>query len=203
MAEVDEAAPDRKRLLVIGGVAAGLALAAGGYFLLSGGDSTEDLGTVPGARAKTVAPAPTAKKVPARTVKRTTTVPAVSTVKLGRDPFIALYTVPVASGPAGGTTDTGTSGTGTGTTTDGSTDTASEPYSLTLLGITGTDVKTYAFSVAGTKKSVVAAQKFGKYGELVVLSTSKNAKGVVTGALIQVGDDDPVVIDLGEKITVL
>lgn len=189
----DEVGTDKKRLIIAGGLAAALVLGAGGFLLLSGGGEEETGLVVPAAKR------PAVVKPATKVVKPATKVPVISAAKLGRDPFIARYTVPVAP-PAAPvtTTPTDTTGTGTGTET-----TATEPYSLTLLSITGSDAKLYGFNVDGTKKTVVAAQRFGTYGELVVLAYIKNTKGVITGALLQVGDDDPVTVDLGEKISVL
>ena len=205
MAPEDTSSADNKKKIIAAGVLGALVLGYGGYTLLSGGDSSSPQAFVPIKRA----PITKAKVVPAKAKKapaKTASVPAASTVKLGRDPFLALYRVPVAAAP--GTSDstttpvTTTAGTSTGTS-GGSTTPTSSPYALKLTSIKGTDAKLYTFSVAGTAKTVVAAQKFGKYGELVVLAYIKDAKGNPIGALLQVGDDDPVGVKVGEKITVL
>lgn len=201
--EVSEGGRD-KRVVVLGGVAAAAVLGFAGYhFLLAGGSSTdevESLGLPKPSVTKKVAPTATKAKTPAKA--KPASVPAATTVKLGRDPFLALYTVPVAAAPAAGSGDTTTGTTTTPGTTTGSTGgvTTSAPYSLALKSLTASS---FTFTYGGATKSVVQGQKFGKYGELVVLSTAKNAKGAVVGALIQVGDDDPVTIKLGEKLTVL
>ena len=167
------------------------------------------------------------------TVAPVAKVPAKSTEHLGRDPFKALYVQPVAAvaglgGPAAGPltaipgptgTKTGTTGTSTGTkpgttgTSTGTTGTgtgstpvdASAPYALQLVSISppSPEVRLFAFKVAGVSKTVLPAQRFGKYGELIVLAYTKTPTGAVTGALIQVGDDSPIDVRLGEKITVL
>ena len=115
----DEPAQSRRSLLVLGAVGGALALAAGGYFLLGGGGGAgaSELVAQPTSRSPVVAVAPTA-------AKKLVVLPAVSKVRLGRDPFLALYIPPVvslAAPPTGsGTTPTGTIGTGTtGTGTSG------------------------------------------------------------------------------------
>ena len=99
----------RRNLVVLGAVAAVL-VAGGAFFLFSGGDETsEDVAFVPTtARPVAAAPAPKVAKLPVATK-----------VPLGRNPFKALYVVPVAAaGAPGGTpqitptsTTTPTSGT--------------------------------------------------------------------------------------------
>jgi len=60
----------------------------------------------------------------------------------------------------------------------------------------------FTWNVGGTSKQVLAAQKFGKYGELVTLTYVKSSTNKVLGAVVQVGDDEPIAVKLGEKITV-
>ena len=57
--------------------------------------------------------------------------------------------------------------------------------------------------MAGKSVTVIPAQRFGKYGELVVLAYTRNAAGTATGVIIQVGDDNPIDIKIGEKVSVL
>ena len=105
----DEPAQSRRSLLVLGAVGGAIALAAGGYFLLGGGRGAgaSELVAQPTSRTSVVAMAPTA-------TKQLVVLPAVSKVRLGRDPFLALYIPPVVllAGPAtgSGTTGTGTTG---------------------------------------------------------------------------------------------
>src|SRR4051812_19103075 len=86
----DEAASNRKAVFVAGGVAAALVLVVGGWFFLSGGASSEEAAFVP---HKTVRPAVTAPKVVVKPAKK---LPAAYKAQLGRDPFKALYVIPVA-----------------------------------------------------------------------------------------------------------
>ena len=101
----DEPAQSRRSLLVLGAVGGALALAAGGYFLLGrgGGAGASELVAQPTSRTPVVATVPTRAKKPV-------VLPAVSKVRLGRDPFLALYIPPVVSPAA---TGSGTTGTGT------------------------------------------------------------------------------------------
>lgn len=204
--EAPEASNNRRNILLVGGLAA-VVLAGGGYFFLAGGSSSDtasDSFVVPHHKApvtKTVA-----KKAPAAKAK-TVIVPATSTVPIGRNPFKVLYVAPVqtssTSSSGSTTTSSTTTGTTTGTTSGTTTKTAS--YSLTLLSITGGTggyAHQFTFSLGGTKKTVLIGQKFGNYGELQVLTFTRTASGKVTGALVQVGDDDPVPVSIGQKITV-
>jgi hypothetical protein len=210
-----EASQSRKPLLILGGVAGAVALGAAGFFLLHGGGSSDNTTAfVPirhGIVNNVVHPSKTTHAAVKPAVKK---LPVVSVARLGRDPFKALYVVPAAA-PAGATTPTTTTPGTTTTTPAGSTTsttsgtttpttTATTPYTLQLLTINGPagTSKTFVFLVGGVRKTVIAAQKFGKYGELVTLNWVKNAKGTPIAAVIQVGDDDPVAIKIGEKLTV-
>ena len=210
VAYADDVDPNRKKLLLAGGGLAAVVLLAGGWFLFGGGgDSSTDTAFVPVHRAPrpaVVAPKTTpAKKLPAPYKER-----------LGRDPFKALYVVPVAApaapaapAPAAPTTTTtgttGSTGTGTTTTGTGTTTPTTTRYTLKLLSISkpSPEVRFTTWSVGGTKTTVIPAQRFGKYGEIVVLAFSKNAAGVVDKAIIQVGDDSPMDVAIGESVSVL
>lgn len=216
--EVEQIAPEgrsRRTVLVAGGLAAALVLGGGGYFLLGGGSSDT-------AASGPLAPLPHSLKPATRSVipakgaaKPAAKVPATSTVPIGRDPFKALYVQPVAApaAAAGTTPTTGAAPTTSGSSTtasSGGTSTSTAPaptasYALTLLKVTGGtngSAPIFTWSVDGAGKTVLAAQKFGKYGELVTLSWVKSSTGRALGAIVQVGDDEPVAVRIGEKITV-
>jgi len=192
-----------KKVLVAGALAAAVALGGAGYFLLlSGGDSTDQglVAPVRKATTKTVKPAvTTAKKA---TAAKAAVVPATSTARLGRDPFRALYVLQPEK-PAGTTT-------APSTTSSSSTSTAPKPgaeYPLKLVsftnkGMANANTYLFTFTVDGVKKTVMQGQRFGKYGELVVLGYAANSKGKVVGAIIQVGDDNPFGVLAGETISV-
>ena len=221
---VDEAPASNRNVLIAGGLAAALLLGAAGYFLLGIGGGSHDtaLGVTPvlprHAVTKTVAVRPAVAKPVVK-------VPLASTEHLGRNPFKALYVQPVAAvapastGTSGTTTgsngSTGTTGTTTGSTgttgtsgttgTPGTTTSATAPYALSLTTISKPSPETrfFTFNVAGKSVTVIPAQRFGTYGELIVLAYTKNAAGTATGAIIQVGDDNPIDVKIGEKVRVL
>ena len=223
-------APNRRNLLLAGGLAAVLLVGGGGYYLF-GTSSADDTAVAFTPRpVRTGAPATkTAVKAPTKAKPAAVTkVPATSTEHLGHDPFKALYVQPVAAaapltpaavpgamtgttpattsvttGTAPTTTTTGTTTTGTPTT--GTTSAAGTPYPLQLVSVSKPSPETrfFVFKVAGVSKTVIPAQRFGKYGELIVLAYTKTASGTVTGAIIQVGDDSPMGVAIGEKVTVL
>lgn len=217
-AEAVEAAPtDKRKLALIGGVAA-VALAAGGWFLLhgSGGSSGPALGLPAGGLAKPAAVKPaTLKSVakPAAKEKAALLVPAASTVKLGRDPFHALYIVPAAAPAAAvgtgtaapGTSTSGTTGSSTGTSSGTSTTPAapvSTTYALKLVRVYGAGKDlTAVFSVAGKTQLAKAGSVFGRSQEIKLLSMQQGAKGVWT-AVIQVGDGQPFDAPTGEILYV-
>lgn len=190
-----------KNLLLAGGLAAVLALGGGGYVLLSSGGSD------------TAAPVVTSQhqlpvhKVLAKTATapKKALVPPVTSVPIGRDPFHALYIAPVDGGAAASTSTSTSTTTPTSSGTGDTSTVTALPYSLTLVKVTGGTNGTapiFSWNVAGTVKQVLAAQKFGQYGELVTLTYVKSATNKVTGAVVQVGDDEPVAVKVGEKITV-
>jgi hypothetical protein len=211
---VEEGQRNRKALFVAGGVVVALVVAAVGYLFLGGGsDSTDAAFVAPHvARPAAVAPGKVAKPV-----KK---LPAPYKQRIGRDPFKALYVLPVSTG-AGPGTSTGTStattsGTGTTTpttsttgattpTTPSGTTTGSTRYTLKLVSISkpSPEVRFTTWKVGTDSKTVIPAQRFGKYGEIVVLAFSKNASGVVDKAIIQVGDDSPIDVAVGESVSVL
>lgn len=203
----------RKPVLLAGGLAAVVLLAGGGYLLLSGGSSDPSSFTVvkPGIRHALAPAAKAAAKPAAKPAgKPAALLPASTTVALGRDPFIPLYVQPVAPAQGTATTVTPTSApaaTSTGSTsaTGGTTTLATAPYPLTLVSIskvTGSG-RMYTFSFNGTTKSVLEGQRFGKYGEITVLGvTTKAPNDTATGAIIQVGDDEPFTLAIGEKVSV-
>jgi hypothetical protein len=211
---VDEGeSSNRRAVLVAGGVAAALVVAAGGWFLLGGSSDTVNNSAFVPAKSRPAAVAP--KKVVTKPVKK---LPTAYKDKLGRDPFRALYVVPVAAAVTPGTTPTGTTPTGTtptGTTPTGSTTgstgttsgtpTGTTRYALKLVAISkpSPEVRFFTWMVAGKKVVVIPGQRFGKVGEIVVLAYERNAAGTATGAIIQVGDDSPIDVQVGETVSVL
>ncbi len=218
--ESEAPAPNRRNLLLAGGLAAVLLIGGGGYYLFGSG-SAADSGvafTPRPVRAGAPARKTVVEPVTKAKLSAATKVPAKSTEHLGRDPFKALYVQPVAAAaplaPAavpGATTGTtpvtapGVTGTTPTTTTTGTTPTTGTSYTLQLVSVSkpSPEARFFVFKVAGVSKTVIPAQRFGKYGELIVLAYTKTASGTVTGAIIQVGDDSPMGVAIGEKVTVL
>ena len=217
----DADAGNKKKLMIAGGAVAALVLGAG-VFLMGGGGSEAGDEFIP--RAPRVAKAAAAPQTAVKTAVKK--LPVAYEEQIGRDPFKALYVVPVAApaaaaapGVATTTTSSASGGSASTTTSDG--DTASTTatqasaapscvcatrYALKLVSISQTSAEEPRFttwSVDGQKTTVLPAQRFGKYGELVVLAFSKNAKGAVDKAILQVGDDSPIEVAVGESNNVL
>lgn len=179
--EPESAGRSRRTLLIAGGAVAALVLGGGGYLLLSGGSSSAP------------APAPvihfgassgktTPKKVLKPAVKPAAQLPPTTSVPIGRDPFRALYLLPVAA-PATNTTPAGptaTTTTTTGTTTStGSTSGTTTPttYKLQLKSVDSSGTTPVGtFTVGG--KTMVAKQGsvFGPTSELKLLSLTQDPK---------------------------
>ena len=119
--------------------------------------------------------------------------------------------------PSTGSTSTGStgkdanvpSGTSTGGSSTGTpppaTTAGTAPYPLMLVSISrpSPEARYFTFTLSGVRKVVLPGQRFGKYGELVVLAYTRTSDGTATGALVQVGDDSPIDLRIGEKVTVL
>lgn len=210
-----EGGTSRTTLLVAGGLVGLVVLGGGGFLLLSGGSDDADLTGAPVVQRTTTGKTTTTKTtVPARkpatkpAAAKPGVVPAKSTVRIGVDPFKPRFepppvvqTQPSAPPASGGSTPV-TGGTTTGGATPGLV--TGQAYALTLKRIegSGNNARVYTFVVDGTTKQVVAAQRFGKYGELVVLGYIYNSKGVATHALLQVGDDEPFEMRIGSTAQV-
>jgi hypothetical protein len=207
-----EDAPENKRNVLIVAVAAAVAVLFLGWFLfLRGGSDPAMTGFPHAPRAAGVAAQKPAVKAP--TTKK---LPTAYKAEIGRDPFKALYVVPVSQ-PASNVAPVATtpvapvaaapaSSGSTSSSTSTSTSTTTSRYALKLISISkpsGSEVQFFTWSVAGKRTVVIPAQRFGKYGELVVLAYEHNAAGTVTGAVIQVGDDTPIDVSIGETISVL
>src|SRR4051812_49754997 len=90
-----EGSRNKRALLVVGGVVGALVVAAGGFLLLGGGGESNDSAFVlPHSAHQVAAPVKPAGKAVAKKL------PATYHEQIGRDPFKALYVVPVAP-PAG------------------------------------------------------------------------------------------------------
>ncbi len=79
-------------------------------------------------------------------------------------------------------------------------------YPLTLAAVSDPqpEVRLISWEVDGEKVQVIPGQRFGRFGELVVLAYSlEGADGGADGVVLQVGDASPVVVTVGETISVL
>jgi hypothetical protein len=205
-APAEEAAGSSRKLVLVGGAAAVAVLAGAGWFLLHGGSDSDSAALPVVHRAPVVAHNAQVATSTLKSKVATTKLPAASTVKIGRDPFAALYVAPVAA-PAGTgtTTSTAPTGTTTATTPTNPTDTAANArYTIVLTKVTtgSGGAKFFTFKIGTTYKTVIPAQRFGKYGELVVLTWVENSKHAVIGAVLQVGDDNPIGVPIGVKTSV-
>jgi hypothetical protein len=207
---------NKKAIVVAGAVVAALVIGAAGYLLLGGSGDEADSAYVPVVHHPAVVTGSAA--TPKKAVKK---LPAAYDAQLGRDPFKALYVLPVAeTGAAGSTTDstvpaavgtsadgttTGSAGTGTTSTGTGAAPVApaASSYVLKLTGIGTTEQQLTTWQVAGVSKTVLPGQRFGNSGELVVLAFNKNAQGIADRAVLQVGDDSPVQVAVGQALNVL
>ena len=197
----DEQPPRSRAKLTAIGLVAALALVSGGYSALSlmSGGSSEPLPQVARIAPKKVV-VPTVSATPKAATPKAATpkagaVPVAYTEQLGRDPFKPLYVVPVVASPgavaAPGAVPLASPG-------------ATYPVKLTGVTLgTGSAATSVAFVVSGVAKTVLLGQRFGAHGELVVLAVSKNATGAVTGVTVQVGDDQPAPVTIGQTISVL
>ena len=183
------AAPDRGKLLAIGGAATVLVLAVVGYFLFFAGGSDPAPATPSATTVKPAAPAPVAD--PADTSSK----PAKLNQKnFGRDPFKALIveapdtTVPAVGtvGGAGSTTTTGTSaGTSTGTaggsTASGSTDAGTSTpaqttsHSFRVVSVAPNNSAVDVKVDGKVYRNLHAGEVFATYFKVVLISGTTNA----------------------------
>jgi len=105
-----------------------------------------------------------------------------------------------ANVPSGTSTGGSSTGTPPPSTTAG---TASYPLMLVSISRPSPEARYFGFTLSGVRKVVLPGQRFGKYGELVVLAYTRTSDGTATGALVQVGDDSPIDVRIGEKVMVL
>lgn len=212
-------APTRegRALLIGGGLLAAVAVGVGAFLFLGGrggGDSvsaatpTRSGVAVPVAVGPTTptkpspAPSPSALDLPAPTVEHT-----------ARNPFKALYIVPVAAGPGGaapGAAPTAVPGapvpapvtpapqpavppTATSPAPVGD-PTAPTLYAVKLLSISGSSA---SMVVDGKTMSIIVGQRFGRDGELVVLSIGRSS------LVLQVAADTPLPFVIGQSRGVL
>ena len=77
------------------------------------------------------------------------------------------------------------------------------PITLVAVGDPAPEVRVLTWKVDGEEVEVIPGQRFGRFGELVVLAyTTKQGTTEVTGALVQVGDASPLTVSIGETVKV-
>jgi hypothetical protein len=72
---------------------------------------------------------------------------------------------------------------------------------MSVTGGTGNTAREYTFGYMNTTKTVIAGQRFGVGGHVVVLAYLTSSTGKVTGALVQIGDDDPIPVPIKGTFT--
>lgn len=198
---VEESGSRRKVLL--GGALGVVALGAAGFLFLGGGGDTEDEALVVPAGQKAAAPQAAAPAPVA-------VVPAASTEQIGRNPFKARYVEPKeVAAPAAPSAAPSAAPTALPLPQPVQVVVAPAPtqapaeYPITYVGAAEQDgVMRYSWKLDGAKDAttVLQGQRFGKYGELVVLPSPPVEGGAVS---LQVGDSSPVSVSPGETIKVL
>jgi hypothetical protein len=203
----------RKPLLLVGGLVGALVLGAGAFFLLGGGGTDDEFALgVP-------ASLPPAASVPAAEPEAIGVIPAASTESVGRNPFKARYIAPVAApAPAEAPVVTPSAlplppppAPVLVTVQQPPPAPAPAPeqppatYPLTLVAVSEPqpEARFVTWTFEGTEIKVLPGQRFGKYGELVVLAFIQNAEGAVDGVILQVGDASPFDAKVGQTYDVL
>ncbi len=210
----EEPARPRRALVVGGGLLAAVAVGAGAFLFLSGRGGNGAVTAAPPARSGVAGPfavGPTASPTPSPSAVG---LPAPTIEHVARNPFKALYVVPVAAGPAApaapGAAPTVVPGAPapapvTPTPSPTVTPTAPTPaptgdptaptvYAVKLLSISGGSA---SMVVDGKTMSIIVGQRFGREGELVVLSMGRSS------LVLQVGADTPLPLVIGQSRGVL
>lgn len=194
---------NRRKLAVVGAIAAVLVLLVAAFFLMKGKGGTDAAAPIaPHVTPPTnAAPAAPAAHKPAKAVK----LPKSYSDPVGRDPFKALYTPPAegATGAAGATTGTGTGttdGTGTSTGTDATVTSAGNatPVWVELVKV---DANSATFVVAFNNGSDLSTTKYknvpvpkGATGPTVFAGVFGLVSVGNGYAVVQYGDGTPIQI---------
>lgn len=208
---VDEEGGSRRPLLLVGGLVGALALGASAFLLLGGGGADDELalGVAP--------PLPPAATAPEAQPEAVAVIPAASTEAVGRNPFKARYIAPVAApAPAEAPAAAPVAPPApppinlviqqpAPAPAPAEQEEAPATYKLTLKSISDPqpEARFVTWSWEDKDVTVLPGQRFGKYGELVVLAFTQSAEGAVDGVILQVGDDAPFDAKLGQTYDVL
>jgi hypothetical protein len=207
----EEGGDNRKPLLLVSGLVGALVLGASAFLFLGGSDADDELalGVPPAVPPVAAAPAePEAVAV----------IPAASTEQVGRNPFKARYIAPVEAPPpaeapavqAPPAPQPAPQPVQLTIQQAPAPAPAAEPepaeYPLTLVSVSEPQpqARTITWKIDDKELEVLPGQRFGKYGELVVLAYSTNEDGTeILGVIIQVGDASPFDVQLGQTVNVL
>lgn len=199
-----------RRNLLLGGALGVAVLGAAGFLFLGGGGAEDEAFVVPSSRQAAAAPQ-AAAPAPVEVV------PAAATEQIGRNPFKPRYVEPKAvaapAAPAQPTAQPTVAPTSLPLPQQPVQVVVAQPaptqapaeYPITFVSTSEAGgAKTYTWRLDGAKETVTVlqGQRFGKYGELVVLTTATSETGALE-AVLQVGDSSPVRVKLDETIKVL
>lgn len=211
-------APTRegKALLIGGGLLAAVAVGVGAFLFLGGrGGGGDSVSAAPPPRSGVAAPVqvgPTTPTKPSPTPSPSALgLPAPTVEHVARNPFKALYVVPVAAAaPGPGAAPTGVPGAPVGAPVPPAPPPAVPPtattpapvgdptaptlYAVKLLSISGSSA---SMVVDGKTMSIIVGQRFGRDGELVVLSIGRSS------LVLQVAADTPLPFVIGQSRGVL
>jgi len=211
-------APTRegKALLIGGGLLAAVAVGVGAFLFLGGrGGGGDSVSAAPPPRSGVAAPVqvgPTTPTKPSPTPSPSALgLPAPTVEHAARNPFKALYVVPVAAtAPGPGAAPTGVPGAPVGAPVPPAPPPAVPPtattpapvgdptaptlYAVKLLSISGSSA---SMVVDGKTMSIIVGQRFGRDGELVVLSIGRSS------LVLQVAADTPLPFVIGQSRGVL
>lgn len=205
----EEGESSRKPVMLVGGLVAALVLGAGGFLLLGGGGGEEEDFSVPPRAAQAAAPA--AEPAPIAVI------PAASTEVVGRNPFKARYVEPVAAPVPAEAPKAAPSAlplpppqpvqiTLQQPAPAPAAEEAPAQYPITLVSVSEPqpEARTVTWKIDDKELTVLPGQRFGKYGELVVLAYTTSDDGTtITGVILQVGDATPFDALLGQTYDVL
>jgi hypothetical protein len=186
---------NRRKLMMVGAAVGVLVLAIVGFFLLKGGGSSasSDSGLLVPHHAPKAAPA-----APAPVVK----LPKHVAAPVGRDPFKALYTAPVAA--AGGSTGTSTSTRTTPTTTTpstttsgaGTTTTSAPTYHPVWVQLKAISGSTATFDVGFSNGKTLKAVRYTGVKALHTFAGSFELLSIRNGVVtVKYGDGTPFQLD--------
>lgn len=209
--DTDGAGDNRRKLILVGAALGVLVLAIVAFFLMKGGgSSSSDSGLVPTHHTPHAAAAAPAS------ASGTVTLPKHVVTPVGRNPFKALVTQPVAAPSAapgtGATGSTGTStstGTGSTTGTTGSTGTTAPVYKPVWLMLKSVTATSATFDVGYSNGKTLRAVRYSgvkapKSGSETVFAKTFALLGVSNGSVVvKFGDGTAFRLDMQHNYMVV